>query len=115
MTGRDDDLFSYSRSSDPETSAEAAERILPHVSDLQMKVLRIVAKYGPPSGPPFCQLQICHYLPEQPLDSISPRLSELRNKGLLRCLGPQPRENRYGKLRNQLVYEITDFGRTFSK
>jgi predicted transcriptional regulator len=96
----DDDAFA--RGTDPETSHEAAARV--PVSDLEERVARIVRIYGPPRGLPMCVVEIHARLPELSIDTVSPRMIRLVEKGLLTCLGKQPRANRYGNIRSQLVY-----------
>lgn len=101
------------RNGDPEPSREAARRI--NATRLENMVLRIIRIYGPPIGLPLCVAQIWkNYLPDLSVDTISPRMKQLELKGLIECLGKQPRPNRYGRTHNQLVYQCTDKGRGYN-
>jgi hypothetical protein len=95
-----DDAFA--RRTDPDTSHDAAARM--RDTGVEQRVAHVVRLYGPPRGLPMCAVEIHARLPELSIDSVSPRLKQMTKKGLLICLGKQPRPNRYGNLRSQLVY-----------
>ena len=90
------------RNTDPTTSHEAAKQ---DFSKLEWEVGEIVRLHG--RGRRLCCVEI-HALMGgnnvHPIDSISPRLKTMVNKGLLIRHPKEPRANRYGNLRNQLVY-----------
>ena len=88
------------RHSDPSPSHEAAARL--DVTKLEGAVLETVRKYG--RNQRLCVVEIWKRMPEHPIDSISPRMKKLVGKGRLLQHPKEPRANRYGNLRNQLVY-----------
>jgi predicted transcriptional regulator len=87
------------RHTDPSTSHAAA---MGDFSALEWEVAETVRKYG--KHRPMCVVEIWHKLPDHSVDAISPRMTHLVRKGLLIEHPKQPRANRYGKLRKQLVY-----------
>jgi hypothetical protein len=94
-----------SRRGDPSTSHEAAARI--DATALENRVYHVLKLYGPPRGQPLCVVEIHRHLPELSIDTISPRMCEMVRRGLIVCLGKQPRGNRHGNVVNQFVYSIT--------
>jgi hypothetical protein len=90
------------RSTDPDTSRDAAERI--DATAMENEVLVVVKRYGPPYGPPMCVVDIWKRLQNHPIDSISPRMKRLVEKGLVAWLGKEPRANRYDNVVSQNVY-----------
>ena len=60
------------RSTDPDTAHEAAARI--DATDLELRVLKVVARYGPPGGLPMCVVEVHARLSELSIDTVSPRM-----------------------------------------
>jgi hypothetical protein len=99
-----------SRGDDPSHVHDTAARI--DASHLCQMVLRVIRMHGPPHGLALCVAEIWkNYLPELSVDTISPRMVQLEELGLIVCLGKEPRPNRYGNVRKQFVYMCTDKGR----
>jgi hypothetical protein len=92
------------RRSDPDTSHQAAERL--DTTALEAKVYRVLLLHGPPRGKPMCVVEIWKLLPELSVDTVSPRMIQMLRKGFIICLGKEPRGNRHGRVRSQLVYAI---------
>lgn len=95
--------FGRARRTDPDTAHEAADNV--DATALEQEVLDVILAHGPPRGQPMCVVQIHKFLLHHPMDSLSPRMTRLEAKGYIRCLGKRKRPNRYGKMRNQNVYE----------
>jgi hypothetical protein len=97
-----------SRRDDPETSKDAARRIRPRI--FHGAIFDVLCRYGPPRYPRLSALQIYTYLKEEGsitgmVDSISPRMTEMVESGLVRQFPAEPRPNRSGRLHSQKVYE----------
>jgi hypothetical protein len=100
-----------SRRTDPSTSHEAGDRL--DTTQLQQMVLDVVRYYGGRSNDTaLCVVQIHNRLPQLSIDTISPRMKPLTILGLLECLGKQPRANRHGRVRAQLVYRLHEEPKT---
>ena len=98
------------RNDDPSQSHDAAARI--DATGLNHRVLVVIRMHGPPRGLALCVAEIWkNYLPELSVDTISPRMVQLEELGLIVCLGKEPRPNRYGNVRKQYVYACTEKGR----
>ena len=88
------------RHTDPSPSHEAAARL--DVTKLEAEVVETVRKYG--RNQRLCVVEIWKRMPDHSIDSISPRMKRLVAKGRLVRHPKEPRANRYGNLRKQLVY-----------
>ena len=93
----------YARGSDPDTAHEAADRV--DATRLEALVFGVVRQHAPRA---LCVVEIHSYLPHLSIDQVSPRMKPLVKKGLIVCLGKEPRANRQGNTRNQLVYVAVD-------
>ena len=93
------------RSSDPETSHEAAEEV--KVGPLQIAVLRTL-RASELHDPPGLTMNQVVEIADRPNESITPRFRPLAAKGLIYDTG-EKRRNRSGK--NAIVWRITERGR----
>ena len=80
------DLFTLSRKDSPETSRAAAERIYPHLTELQGQVYAWFYQYGPATDKElvaWCK----QYFPKTSESTWRTRRSELRDQGLIVSVG----------------------------
>jgi len=92
------------RHTDPSTSHEAANQ---DFRTLKWEVGEIVRLHGRGGQRTLCCVEIHALLggnAVHPIDSISPRLKDLVRDGVLIRHPKEPRGNRYGNLKKQLVY-----------
>ena len=100
---------------------EAAHRI--QATKLEHFVLWFLVRYGPPRGPTLCCAEIHNYYMESlrpedfppgkkpmTVDYFSPRLINLVRKRLAIEYPKEPRANRSGNTRSQLVYAASEKG-----
>ncbi len=97
----DSEWDAVARHTDPASSWRAAASI--ETKGIEAEIIEVLRIN---KGPPMCTVAIHAKLSHHPIDSISPRMSRMVTKGLIMCCGEEPRANRYGKLRKQLVYDI---------
>jgi len=94
-------MTGYARSTDPESSHEAAGTI--DVTKLQRLVIQALNE----TRVPMTSLAIADHL-NIPVWSISPRMKPLENLGQIVCVGTLPALNSSGRIRNLRHYVIKD-------
>jgi predicted ArsR family transcriptional regulator len=94
-------MTGYARSTDPESSHEAAGGI--DATRLQMLVVQALSE----TKVPMTSIDIAKHLGIH-LVSISPRMKPLENLGQIVCVGTLPALNSNGRIRNLRHYVIKD-------
>jgi hypothetical protein len=102
MTGDDDDERGGARNTDPETSHLAADSV--NVTKLNAMVLDFLVRTSPRT---WAAIEIARHLGVHPW-SISPRMAQLKDKGLVVDLPKEYRLNSNNKMRPMIVWRAIE-------